>query len=96
MRFPFYRYGSICEPDMIASLEELGHEVHTINLKITNKCATPRQTINFRNSKINLNPTAKGIRSGIPLRIFDILSCSGFLLTNYQSELSDHFLSVTI
>lgn len=46
----------------------------------------------FRNSKINLNPTAKGIRSGLPLRIFDILGCGGFLLTNYQPELSEHFI----
>ena len=47
----------------------------------------------FRNSKINLNPTAKGIRSGLPLRIFDVLGCGGFLLTNYQPELAEYFVA---
>ncbi len=45
----------------------------------------------FRYSKINLNITSKPIRSGLPLRIFDILGCGGFCLTNYQPELSDYF-----
>lgn len=45
----------------------------------------------FHYSKINLNITSKSIRSGLPLRIFDILGCGGFLLTNYQPELSDYF-----
>ena len=45
----------------------------------------------FNRSKINLNITAKSIRSGLSLRIFDILGCGGFLLTNYQAELSEWF-----
>ncbi|MCI9122790.1 MAG: glycosyltransferase [Eubacterium sp.] len=45
----------------------------------------------FHNSKINLNITSKSIRSGIPLRVFDIMGCGGFILTNYQSELTDYF-----
>jgi len=45
----------------------------------------------FHNSKINLNITAKSIRSGLSLRIFDVLGCGGFLITNYQSELPDFF-----
>lgn len=45
----------------------------------------------FHESKINLNITSKSIRSGLPLRIFDILSCNGFVLTNYQAELEDCF-----
>lgn len=47
----------------------------------------------FKNSKINLNPTAKSIRSGISLRIFDIMACEGFVLSNYQTELSEFFIS---
>lgn len=43
----------------------------------------------FHESKINLNITSKPIRSGLPLRIFDILSSGGFCLTNYQSELGE-------
>lgn len=46
----------------------------------------------FAGSKINLNMTAKSIRSGIPLRVFDILGCGGFLLSNYQPELFDCFV----
>ncbi|MDE7435627.1 MAG: glycosyltransferase [Lachnospiraceae bacterium] len=46
----------------------------------------------FSGSGINLNMTAKSIRSGIPLRVFDILGCGGFLLSNYQTELLDYFV----
>ena len=45
----------------------------------------------FRLSKINLNMTIKPIQTGLPLRIFDILGCGGFLMTNYQSELTEYF-----
>lgn len=45
----------------------------------------------FHNSKININITSKSIESGIPLRIFDILSCGGFCLTNYQPEVVELF-----
>lgn len=46
----------------------------------------------FNKSLINLNPTSKPIRSGIPLRIFDLLACGGFVLTNYQSDLLEYFV----
>lgn len=42
-------------------------------------------------SKINLNITLKTIQSGIPLRVFDVLGCKGFLITNYQPEIVDYF-----
>ena len=45
----------------------------------------------FRMSKINLNFTIPNIKSGLPLRIFDVLGAGGFLLTNYQAELPDYF-----
>jgi spore maturation protein CgeB len=45
----------------------------------------------FRLSKININITLRTIRTGIPLRIFDVLGAGGFLITNYQSELNDYF-----
>ena len=45
----------------------------------------------FRYSKINLNFTIPNIKSGLPLRIFDVLGAGGFLLTNYQAELPDYF-----
>lgn len=45
----------------------------------------------FRLSRINLNMTIKPIQTGLPLRIFDILGCGGFLMTNYQAELQEYF-----
>ena len=45
----------------------------------------------FHNSKINLNISLKTIRTGIPLRVLDILACGGFLLTNYQQEIMEYF-----
>jgi spore maturation protein CgeB len=41
----------------------------------------------FHESKINLNTTSKPIRSGLPLRIWDILGSGGFVLSNYQEEI---------
>ncbi len=43
-------------------------------------------------SKINLNVTLPSIRSGVPLRIFDIMAAGGFALTNYQPEIEDLFV----
>ncbi len=46
----------------------------------------------FKNSKINLNITLRSIRSGIPLRAWDILGAGGFLLSNYQEDFFDFFV----
>lgn len=45
----------------------------------------------FRGSKINLNFTIPNIKSGLPLRIWDVLGSGGFLMTNYQAELPYYF-----
>lgn len=45
----------------------------------------------FAGAKINLNISLKTIRTGIPLRVLDVLSCGGFLITNYQEELFEYF-----
>ncbi|HKL80513.1 MAG TPA: glycosyltransferase, partial [Mobilitalea sp.] len=45
----------------------------------------------FRYSKINLNMTLRTIKSGIPLRIFDVLGAGGFLITNYQGDIEKYF-----
>ena len=45
----------------------------------------------FHLSKINLNFTSKPIRTGIPLRLWDILGAGGFAMTNYQSEIPEYF-----
>lgn len=46
----------------------------------------------FRHSKINLNISLRSIKSGIPLRAFDILGSGGFLLSNFQSDFLDDFI----
>lgn len=45
----------------------------------------------FNQSKINLNMTIPNIKSGIPLRVFDVLGSGGFLITNFQAELPIFF-----
>ena len=45
----------------------------------------------FHNSKINLNISSRTIETGIPQRVFDILACGGFCLTNYQPEIAEVF-----
>lgn len=45
----------------------------------------------FKSSKVNLNISLKIIQSGIPLRVFDVLGCGGFLLTNFQAEMPEYF-----
>ena len=45
----------------------------------------------FRCSKINLNITLRSIRTGIPLRAFEIMGSGGFLMTNYQEDFLEYF-----
>lgn len=45
----------------------------------------------FYASKINLNITLRSIESGIPLRVFDIMSVGGFVLSNWQEEMTELF-----
>ena len=45
----------------------------------------------FKESKINLNMTIPNIKSGVPLRVYDILGSGGFCLTNFQAELPMFF-----
>ena len=46
----------------------------------------------FRQSKINLNLTSRSIRSGVPLRVFDIMGSGGFVLSNFQADFLDLFV----
>ncbi len=45
----------------------------------------------FAKSLINLNMTIPNIKTGIPLRAWDIMGCGGFLLTDLRIELMDYF-----
>ena len=46
----------------------------------------------FRFSDINLNITLRSIKSGIPLRAFDIMGAGGFLITSYTADFMDFFV----
>lgn len=45
----------------------------------------------FKESRINLNISLRSIKSGIPLRAFDIMGNGGFLLSNYQEDFLENF-----
>lgn len=45
----------------------------------------------FQASRINLNMTMRPIETGLSQRIWDVLACGGFLLTNYQAEIPEYF-----
>lgn len=46
----------------------------------------------YKRSKINLNMSLRSIKSGMPLRVFDIMGAGGFLLSNFQSDFLDYFV----
>lgn len=46
----------------------------------------------FKQSRINLNISLRSIKSGIPLRAFDIMGSGGFLLSNFQADFLDYFI----
>lgn len=46
----------------------------------------------YKNTRINLNISLRSIKSGMPLRIFDIMGSGGFLLSNYQADFLDFFI----
>ncbi|MDE7246970.1 MAG: glycosyltransferase [Lachnospiraceae bacterium] len=45
----------------------------------------------FKKSRINLNISLRSIKSGMPLRAFDIMGNGGFLLSNYQEDFLENF-----
>lgn len=45
----------------------------------------------FHQSRINLNISLRSIKSGIPLRAFEIMGSGGFLLSNYQEDFLENF-----
>lgn len=93
----------VSEQDRICTLNSLAknHSVHlytgsdtTPVPDVMNKGYADSSTMMpyiFKCSKINLNITSKTIKTGLPLRIFDILACQGFLITNFQAEIPEYF-----
>lgn len=45
----------------------------------------------YNGSKINIYVTPRAIRSGVPLRVLEIMACQGFVLVNYQEDLAKEF-----
>lgn len=81
-RYPVRLYSSskVSEELLVGKLEKMGYADYEKELPLIYHC-----------SRINLNITSKTILSGIPQRVFDILSCGGFCLTNYQKEVAEFF-----
>lgn len=99
----YYLGNKIAAEERIRTLKRLSSKYNidlytgsdTSELPLINNCGLANSLYHmpliFNRTKINLNITAKPIRSGIPLRIFDVLACGGFLLSNYQSEIPECF-----
>ncbi|NLL75900.1 MAG: glycosyltransferase [Clostridiales bacterium] len=46
----------------------------------------------YKCAKINLNITLRSIVTGIPLRIMEIMGSGGFVISNYQEDILQHFV----
>ena len=47
MKILFYRYGSICEPDLMEEFAKLGLDVDTIDVETEKKCITDSERIDL-------------------------------------------------
>lgn len=56
MNILFYRYGSICEPDIIEAFKTLGHHVEEICEEITNKSLSSQEAILIVNKHLQMYP----------------------------------------
>ena len=45
----------------------------------------------YSRSKINLNLTSEQLLSALPVRVFDVLACEGFLLTDWRRDVEELF-----
>ncbi len=70
--------------------DEPDDELQRVNIRGSVQYDTDMPLV-FNGSKINMNFTIRNIRTGIPLRVWDILGAGGFLLTNFQAELPMYF-----
>ena len=52
MKIYFYRYGSLCEPDIIESFKRLGLDVYEETIEITNKNLLPSDCISYTSDTI--------------------------------------------
>lgn len=88
-RYHLFKYLS---DKMDVNIYTYGETKHMPNIKNMGTCDSLfEMPVVFNNSKVNINTTSKAIRSGVPLRVFDILACGGFLISNYQTEIPEIF-----
>lgn len=55
MNILFYRYNSICEPDIIDVLRNMGHHVEEITEEMINKEVRPKQCLDIISSALKRN-----------------------------------------
>ena len=65
--------------------------LHGVNIHPPVKYLTEMPLV-FASTKININMTIPNIENGAPLRIFDIISAGGFVLTDYRPEICELFI----
>ena len=56
MKLLFYRYGSICEPDLIDGFQELGHTVLEMTAEMTGNALTPQESIQNISNQLLAQP----------------------------------------
>ncbi len=71
-----------------SDISDLGH---IPGIRCRGGVSTHHEMPKVHYSKINLNITMHSIQSGLSQRIWDVLGCGGFLLSNYQSEIPEYF-----
>lgn len=99
----YYLGMAVAEKERIQTLNELSKEftvtlytrsdtnsLHNVICRAGVSTLTEMPKV-FHCSRINLNITMRPIQSGLSLRVWDILGCGGFLLSNYQTEIPEYF-----
>ncbi|MCL2252826.1 MAG: glycosyltransferase [Lachnospiraceae bacterium] len=94
----------ITHRDRVRVLKELS-KLYDVHLYTWSKRCIPKKVIVhdpvnsyvdapkvYHLSKINLNITLRSIETGVPLRIFEIMSVGGFVMSNYQKDLTELFV----
>ncbi len=69
-------------------LRRIGHPNAVYHGMASNREDCPRI---YSRSKINLNITNEQLITSLPVRVFDVLACGGFLLTDAQQDASELF-----
>lgn len=87
--------------DLIGAIAQKHHfDLFTPNRGFTMANLTNHGTVDyyeqmplvFKQSRINLNIALRSIKTGIPLRAFDIMGSGGFLLSSFQEDFLDDFI----